>query len=214
MAPRRGSPDRAASISGYRRLASAYDAATRRIEAKRRRAIGLLAPRPGETVLDVACGTGAAFAQLSRAVGDSGRVIGVEHSAEMCSLARRRVAELGLGNVILVEAAAEEARIPGPVDAVLFAYAHDVLQSRAALDNVFAAARPGARVASAGAKLYPRWLAWLNPWLLWRTRHYLSAPGALECPWRLLAEHVPDFAVREATLVGSGYIGSGIYVAR
>lgn len=209
MSHRSGTPDRAASIRSYRRIAAVYDAATRPIEAKRRRAIGLLALRPGDAVLDVACGTGAAFAGLSAAVGASGRVIGIEHSPEMCALARQRVAELGLRNVVLVEAAAEEVAIPGPVDAVFFAYAHDVLQSRAALDNVFAAARPGARVVSVGAKLFPRRLAWLDPWVRWRTRDFLSTPAALGCPWRLLAEYVPDFSVVEVTYLGSGYAGFG-----
>lgn len=202
-------PDRGRALERYRRLARRYDAATRGIDRKRRRAIDLLRLQPGETVLDAACGTGLALEQLARAVGPGGRVIGVEQSPEMIAIARRRCAALGLDNVILLEAPMENARIAGPSDAVLFSFAHDVLQSRAALANVFAAVRPGARVVSVGAKLYPRWLSFLNFWVRWRVRDYVSTREGLERPWRLLAEFVPDFTIAEVTYFGSGYIGSG-----
>ena len=204
-------PDRGRALERYRRLARRYDAATRGIDRKRRRAIDLLRLEPGETVLDAACGTGSALAPLARAVGPGGRVIGVEQSPEMIAIARQRCAALGLDNVILLEAPVENARIAGPSDAVLFSFAHDVLQSRAALANVFAAARPGARVVSVGAKLYPRWLSFLDFWVRWRVRDYVSTLEGLERPWRLLAEFVPDFTVAEVSYLGSGYIGGGSY---
>ena len=90
MARRNGTPDRAASILSYRRLAAGYDAATRGIERKRQRAIALLRLRPGDTVLDAACGTGSALEALARAVGPEGRVLGVEQSSEMMAIARER----------------------------------------------------------------------------------------------------------------------------
>jgi len=210
----RPGPDRGAALASYRRLAAAYDAATRRIARKRWRAIELLRLGPGDAVLDAACGTGSALAALSRAVGREGRVVGVEQSAEMMAIARERCAELELRNVSLVESPVEEARIPGSVDAVLFSYAHDVLQSPAALRNVFAAARPGARVASVGAKLYPPAPSFLNFWVRWRVRNYVSTLEGLERPWRLLEAYVPDFALAEISYLGSGYIGGGTCVVR
>jgi len=204
-------PDRALALSRYRGLARRYDAATRGIDRKRRRAIELLRVRAGESVLDAACGTGLALEQLSRAVGSGGRVIGIEQSPEMMAIARRRCAALELHNVILVEASVEDARIAGPVDALLFSFAHDVLQSHTALSNVFAGARTGARVVSVGAKLYPRWLSFLDFWVRWRVRDYVSTLEGLERPWGLLAEYVPDFVVADVTYLGSGYIGAGSY---
>lgn len=208
-----GRTDRVRALESYRRLAPRYDAATRAIGRKRQRAIELLKLVPGAAVLDVACGTGIALPELARAVGTGGRVVGVEQCPEMISAARRRVAALGLANVTLVQAPAEEASIPGPVDAVLFSFAHDVLQSRAALSNVFAAALPGARVASVGAKLYPRWLSILDFWVRWRIRDYVSTLDGLERPWGLLSEYVPDFVVADVTYLGSGYVGVGSYPA-
>lgn len=209
----RGSPDREYALERYRSLARGYDDATRRIERKRLLAIELLRLGPGDSVLDAACGTGSALAALSRAVGREGRVVGVEQSAEMIAIARERCAALDLRNVSLVESPMEQAHIPGPLDAVLFSYAHDVLHSPAALRNVFAAARPGARVASVGAKLYPSALSFLNFWVRWRVRNYVSTLEGLERPWRLLEAYVPDFTLAEVTYLGSGYVGRGSYRA-
>ena len=206
-------PDRALALQRYRGLARRYDATTRRIDRKRRRAIDLLRLQPGQIVLDAACGTGSALENLARLVGPGGRVVGVEQSPEMIALARQRCAVPGLQNVSLLEAPVEDARIPGPLDAILFSFAHDVLQSSAALVNVFDAARPGARVALVGAKLYPRWLFFLDFWVRWRVRNYVSTLEGLERPWTRLQEYVPDFAIAEETYFGSGYIGGGRYAA-
>lgn len=209
----RGAPNRDFALAHYRRVASRYDAACRRIERKRRRTLELLALRPGEAVIDVGCGTGSMLEALSRQVGPSGRVIGIEQSPEMIALAHRRAQELGLRNVSLLEASAEDARVVGPVDALLFCYTHDVLRSRAALGNLFAAARAGTRVAACGAMLNPRWLAPLNLWLRWRAYGFMSTVEGLQSPWSVLAEFCPDFAVRTRYLVGSGYAGSGRFAA-
>ncbi|MBV9111895.1 MAG: class I SAM-dependent methyltransferase [Hyphomicrobiales bacterium] len=47
--------------------------------------------RSGEAVLDVGCGTGATTFELSRRVGEAGRVLGVDISRPMLSLARQRL---------------------------------------------------------------------------------------------------------------------------
>jgi ubiquinone/menaquinone biosynthesis C-methylase UbiE len=50
----------------------------------------LAAPRPGEHVLDVACGTGIMTRALAAAVGPGGRVVGLDAGAHMLALARAR----------------------------------------------------------------------------------------------------------------------------
>jgi len=54
--------------------------------------------RPGETVLDVACGKGATIVPAARAVGDKGRVLGVDIVEDMVEGARRAIAAAGLAN--------------------------------------------------------------------------------------------------------------------
>lgn len=205
--PGMNSPDAARAIEKYRRHAAGYDATAQRTMALRRRTIELLDLGPGDVVLDVACGTGLSFSLLRERVGPGGKVIGVELSPEMLAQARARVASNGWTNVTLVEGAMEEAAVPEPVDAVLFNYTHDVLRSEAALERIFARARPGARVAVAGVK-HPPW--WLFPARLWRlanARPYLTTFEGLDRPWSLLERHVSGLTITPVML-GTNYIGA------
>jgi SAM-dependent methyltransferase len=64
----------------------------------------------GERVLDLGTGTGAVAAHAAKAVGPTGRVLAVDISAEMLSVARQRFNRLGLSHVTTLEGRAE--RIP------------------------------------------------------------------------------------------------------
>ena len=187
-----GGADLERALQHYRSLAPRYDAATRRIDAIRERAIAALALRPGETVVDAACGTGWCIPRLARAVGATGRVIAFDASAEMLALARAR--EAG-SRVDLIEAAGADVVLPAPADAMLFSYAHDLIRSAAALDHLLGQLRPGARVAATSTKLYARWLLPANAFLRWRHRGYITDFAGFAAPWSLLAERLDDFVV-------------------
>ena len=202
-------PDPQLAIARYRAHAAGYDATAARTMGLRRRTVARLALQPGQAVLDVACGTGLSFPLLQSGVGETGRVIGIELSPEMLALARERCAREGWRNLTLIESAIETAEIPAPVDAILLNFTHDVLRSPQALARIFAAARPGARVAVAGMKLAPWWLAPLNPIVRAQARPYMTTFEGLARPWDLLEAHLEDFE-RESVLFGTGYIGWGI----
>jgi len=201
-------PDPTLAIEKYRQHAAGYDASARRTMALRRRVVALLGLAPGETVLDVACGTGLSLPLLREAVGPSGRVIGIEVSPEMIDLARERVAAAGWDNVSLVQAPMEEADPGAPLDAILFNYTHDVLQSPPALERIFARARPRARVAVAGIKHASRWLLPLRLYRLLKARPYVTTLAGLDAPWRLLQGYVPDLRI-EPVLFGTNYLARG-----
>ena len=181
----------------YRRLAGSYDLTTAWLEPYRHRAVSHLRLQPGEVVLDVGCGTGMSFEPIQAAIGPTGRLIGIEPSPEMLAAARARVEAAGWDNVTLLEASAEEATVAGPVDAVLFAFTHDVLRSPKALANVLGQVRPGGRLAAAG----PKWTAFapqLNP-LVWQVaRQYVTSFEGFRRPWAELERAVPDLWVEEA----------------
>jgi SAM-dependent methyltransferase len=67
-------------------------------------AIEHAAPQPGERAIDIGCGCGATVLELARRVGPGGHVFGVDLSAPMLDLARKRTAEAGLTQAALVQA--------------------------------------------------------------------------------------------------------------
>ncbi|MCC7311667.1 MAG: methyltransferase domain-containing protein, partial [Sulfuritalea sp.] len=152
-------PVRAKSIAKYRRRAAGYDATCGPTWPIRERAVAALRLQPGQRVLDVGCGTGLSLELLRAAVGEEGMVYGCDQSPEMLAIARRRQADAGWRNVQLLQSAAQLVELPETVDALLFHYTHDVLRSPAALARLLACARPQARVAIAGVKYFPGWLA-------------------------------------------------------
>ncbi len=56
-------------------------------------------PSPGETVLDIGCGTGTSCFQLAERLGPSGTVVGADISSTMIEAARARALESGHSNV-------------------------------------------------------------------------------------------------------------------
>ena len=205
-------PDADARCARYRAHAAGYDASALRTLPLRYRTMWKLALRPGDAVLDVACGTGLSFALLVEAIGPSGRLVGVELSPEMAALAQARIERAGWRNAELLVARMEDADLAPPTrpfDAVAFNFTHDVLHiAEAALDNIFAACKPGARVAVAGRKLLPWYLAPLNLYVRWNNAPYMTTFDGLERPWAPLEPRVPDLA-RESALGGIAYVGWG-----
>jgi SAM-dependent methyltransferase len=76
-------------------------------------ALAAAAPKPGESVLDIGCGTGTTTLRLAEAVGSSEQVLGVDISEQQLGLARQRVAAAGLTNVQLVLDDVATHRFPG-----------------------------------------------------------------------------------------------------
>jgi SAM-dependent methyltransferase len=62
------------------------------------------APRAGDRVVDVGCGTGTTTFELADRVGRHGSVLGIDISAPMLAFARKRAEEYTSGNVSFVEA--------------------------------------------------------------------------------------------------------------
>ncbi|MFZ2649667.1 MAG: methyltransferase domain-containing protein [Burkholderiaceae bacterium] len=207
----RPQPDPTRALQNYGQLASGYDSTCTRIEALRLRAVDELALRPGETVFDIACGTGPTLPLLAARVGATGRVIGVELSPEMAALARRRIGAAGPGaSVEVIESAAESLRPSAPADAMLFCYTHDVLQSPPAVERLIESARPGARIVLLGMKTLPWSWGWaVNLFNMYRARRYLTTYKNLDRPWRLLEARGAAVRVVHTALWGSAYIAVG-----
>ncbi|MGQ7298195.1 class I SAM-dependent methyltransferase [Quadrisphaera sp. KR29] len=163
-------------------LAATYDALSDErllYRAGRREGVRALALRPGERVLDLGCGTGLSLPLLVGAVGERGRVVGLDASAAMLARAGRRVAAAGWRQVALVRADAAHldpvrlAALTGPTpqaggpdgfDAVLACYCLSLLPDPApawrALPRLLA---PAGRVAVVDLALTRGWALPLAP---------------------------------------------------
>ncbi|GAA4553384.1 class I SAM-dependent methyltransferase [Amycolatopsis samaneae] len=110
-----------------------------------RLATELLALRPGQVVLDVACGTGRFTRAFGAAVGPDGLAIGLDGARPMLETA---VAERGPDNVVYLRADAVEPPLrESTVDAVCcFAALHMFAEPEKALDSFARLLRPGGRI--------------------------------------------------------------------
>lgn len=112
----------------------------------RREAVRLLDARPGERILDVACGTGRNLTRLAAAVGSAGAIVGIDRSGALLQRAERRTADLPNVELVCGDFMAFDSGVRW--DAVICCLGLSVLDDwRAALDRIFAAIRPGGRVA-------------------------------------------------------------------
>jgi ubiquinone/menaquinone biosynthesis C-methylase UbiE len=117
-------------IETYRKKAKHYDVTSRLYpapgypqRAQRLQAVRALGLRPGDTVVDMACGTGLNFRLLEMVVGPRGRIIGVDLTDAMLARAQTRIETNGWGNISLVQADASAFDFPAEVDAILSTYA-------------------------------------------------------------------------------------------
>lgn len=105
----------------YTRWAQLYDLAavyTPGIGSLRRAAVDRFDPQPGETVVEMGCGSGANLPLLRDRVGPEGRVIGVDVSPGVLSIANARVGRRGWANVHVVRGDATRPPVDETVDCV------------------------------------------------------------------------------------------------
>ena len=117
-------------IETYRKKAKHYDITSRLYpvpgypqRTQRLQALNALGLRPGDTVVDMACGTGLNFRLLEKVVGPGGRIVGVDLTDAMLARAQDRIATNGWRNVSLVQADAAGFDFPAGVNAILSTYA-------------------------------------------------------------------------------------------
>ena len=111
--------------------------------------IELSAARPGQTVLDIAGGTGDLAARFSRLVGPEGKVILADINAAMLEVGRDRLIDKGaMGNIEVVQADAQALPFEdNSIDCITIAFGlRNVTDKDMALRSMLRVLRPGGRL--------------------------------------------------------------------
>jgi ubiquinone/menaquinone biosynthesis C-methylase UbiE len=160
-------------IETYRRKAKHYDITSQLYpvpgypqRAQRLRAVQALGLRPGDSVVEIACGTGLNFSLIEQVIGPEGRIVGVDLTDAMLAQAQHRIETNGWSNIRLVQADAAEFDFPTEVDAILSTYAlSQVPECADVIAHGAVALSRGGRCVVLDLKVpdkAPRWLAQLG----------------------------------------------------
>ncbi|HEV2579597.1 MAG TPA: methyltransferase domain-containing protein [Ktedonobacteraceae bacterium] len=175
-------------IALYQKQAKDYDqSGIHGLDAWRREAVKWLDLKQGDLVVDIGCGTGLNFALLQEAIGETGRIIGVDLTDAMLEQARLRVTAQGWKNVELVQADAASYEFPTQVDGVLSTFALTFVPHRArVIQNGCRALAPGRRWVVLDMAWPAAWPVWLSPFLFFLrlSRYGISREVIRRRPWQ------------------------------
>jgi ubiquinone/menaquinone biosynthesis C-methylase UbiE len=136
----------------YDRLSRWYDWFASSEEVFARRAVDALAPRPGERILEIGCGTGKALVDLTCRAGSSGRVIGVDLSMGMARQSAARARLYGKNGISLCQGDGIALPLAAAcIDALLMAFTLELfppVEITAVLSECQRVLRPGGRLAA------------------------------------------------------------------
>jgi ubiquinone/menaquinone biosynthesis C-methylase UbiE len=137
---------------GWDKAAADYETYwSRQVEPAQKRLLEMVQLRPGEEVLDIACGTGLVSLPAARAIAPDGFLTGTDISGEMVESARRLAKDAGVRNAGFLRADGETLEFPGgSFDAVTCSLGLMYIPDPAAcLREVVRVLRPGGRFAAA-----------------------------------------------------------------
>lgn len=192
---------------GYDLALSLFPAVGFRAGVYRRHAIEALHLRPGGTVLDLGCGTGRNLPILADAVGEGGRVVGLDVSSGALDRARRRTRDLP--QVTFVEADALTADFGAP-DCVLATFSLSMMPDpEAVIARASGALAPGGRFSVLDFRIPCSW-----PGPIRRAAFVLAAP--LGETWVMAERDLRPVLRRHLTLdadasfyFGAAYVAAG-----
>jgi ubiquinone/menaquinone biosynthesis C-methylase UbiE len=192
----------------YDFAASLYELIGVRMHWYRQKAVQMLELKAGDTVLELGCGTGLNFPFLEAAIGDEGKIIGIDLTRAMLDQAEARVQEHGWRNVQLVEADARQYEFPTGVDGVLSTFALSIMPGYKEVIEKGARSLNGqGHLVLLDLKLASGFLRFLNPLGVLITKPFAgSYEAGRRRPWEQMRRYLSEVQVSE-------YHGGFIYIA-
>lgn len=194
----------------YNFSANAYYLIGFREYAYRKMAISALNLSPGDTVVEICCGTGLNFDLLHQQVGPKGRIIGVDLTGAMLAEADRRVRRRHWTNVSLVQSDAAAFEFPQEVDAVISTFALTLVpEYDQVIQKAASALSAGRRLAILDFKLPEKWPMWLIRFFVALARPFgVSLDLGGRHLWESVGRHLRTVAFEELYF-GAAYLSVG-----
>lgn len=182
------------------------------VNKHRKLAVESLNLKTGDTVVEIGCGTGSNFSYLQKAVGNAGKIIGIDLNFSMLAEAKKRIERNGWKNVELIQANAASFEFPKKVNGILSTFAITMVPE---FDHVILngsnALFPGGKWVIMDFKLPASWLTKYTPMLVLLVQPY---GGSLEMadrhPWESLQKYLLNVSITEFWC-GMAYVASGIH---
>ncbi len=178
--------------------------------AYREKAVRQLRLSPGDTVVEIGCGTGLNFDLIQQAIGPTGQLIGVDMTESMLERARLRVEQHQWSNVELIQTDAATFDFPPDVNGILSTFALTLVpEFDAVIRTGSEALENGGRWVVADLKLPGGRLAWLTRILLPLFRPFgVTIDLADRHPWDSIDACLSEFRFDESYF-GYVYVASG-----
>ncbi|MFQ6673657.1 MAG: class I SAM-dependent methyltransferase, partial [Fidelibacterota bacterium] len=165
----------------------------------RKKAVDSLNLSEGDTVVEIACGTGLNFPRLQQFVGPGGKIIGVDLTDNMLAQAGRRVERNGWSNVELVQSDAGSYTFPHGIGGVISTFALTLIPDYDQVIRKGAEALvPGKRLVILDLKLAsgaPLWLVKIG--VFFSSPFGVTLEMAERHPWESVDGYLKDTSVEE-----------------
>lgn len=172
----------------------------------RKLAVEMLELQKGDTVLDLACGTGLNQRFLEDAVGPHGKIIAFDYSNEMLTAAKQRAKENNWNNVIFIQGDAAQLSLDTKVDGVLSTLGISAIpQHKEALKKAVDVLRVNKRISILDAQLPSGFWRIFNPLVAYVYKHWASWDYTKNIPEEL-RQLVGNIKMKQ-------YNGGTIYIA-
>lgn len=190
----------------YRKRAGNYDVTANlyyfigfREMKYRKMAISQLRLKPGDTAIEIGCGTGLNFKYVQQFIGDTGQIIGVDFTDAMLEQAQLRVEKNEWGNIRLMQCDAAEYAFPAKVNGVFSTFALTLVpEYQAVIERASSALVDGGRFVLLDFKKPEQWPLWVVKFGVAITKPFgVTLDLAARKPWEVMKSYFPNVTVTD-----------------